>query len=358
MSQITPRQSRVIGALVGVHAGDSLGATLEFKTHTDIKSRYPNGLRSIIGGGFFEWPAGHATDDTDMTRGVLLAYRDLGRRRQTAPSAQQQQALARNPAAATEKSNDDVVKMAADYFVDWYNGDWPGRKRGRRPADIGNATVMGLRRYKNSRNLEKAGAGVGNAGNGSLMRCIPTALFQPDQALLVDESLRISRVTHDDPRCTVACAAYNTIAARLIDGALPADAVAAGEAVAVALEPEGGPEKAAAGPVTAAIRRGKTLSIADTARDGSPPDISGKCSGYVLDSLILAVAAVLDPRSFEDVVVDVVRVGHDTDTNGAIAGGLLGSRDGVEAIPDDWREVLQFADEFRAIALELTQDSE
>ena len=35
---------------------------------------YPDGLRDIVGGGPFCWPAGHATDDTDLTRAVLLAY--------------------------------------------------------------------------------------------------------------------------------------------------------------------------------------------------------------------------------------------------------------------------------------------
>jgi len=33
-----------------------------------------------------------------------------------------------------------------------------------------------------------------------------------------------------------------------------------------------------------------------------------------------------------------------------IAGGLLGVRDGVDAIPPQWTAVLQFADEFRAAA--------
>jgi ADP-ribosylglycohydrolase len=48
-----------------------------------------------------------------------------------------------------------------------------------------------------------------------------------------------------------------------------------------------------------------------------------------------------------------VRVGSDTDTNGAIAGGLLGVRDGVAATPVRWRAVLQFADEFLATADQL-----
>ncbi|KAH6988555.1 ADP-ribosylation/Crystallin J1 [Ilyonectria destructans] len=339
MSELTPRQSRTIGALLGVHVGDALGAALEFRTHTSIRSEYPSGLRSIIGGGFLRWPPGHATDDTDMTRAVLLAYRDHRRSQTNQPATE----------SSSAKEGKDVVKMAADYFVKWLEGDWPDRVRGSRPVDIGNTTANGLRLYKRTRDPSKAGSGGRSAGNGSLMRCIPTALFQPSPSLLVEESIRISRVTHDDPRCTVACAAYNTIVAQLISGTSSVSAVAAGEAISLELEGD-------AGPVTAAIRRGKELSIADTARDGPPIDMKGKFGGYVLGSLILAVAAVLDYRSLEDVLVDVVRVGHDTDTNGAVAGGLLGSRDGIEGIPSEWSNKLQFADEFRDIALELIKE--
>jgi ADP-ribosylglycohydrolase len=59
---------------------------------------------------------------------------------------------------------------------------------------------------------------------------------------------------------------------------------------------------------------------------------------------------VSDPRPLPEVLIDIVRIGNDTDTNAAIAGGLLGTRDGVTAIPRDWRRLLQFADEFTAAA--------
>jgi ADP-ribosylglycohydrolase len=93
------------------------------------------------------------------------------------------------------------------------------------------------------------------------------------------------------------------------------------------------------------------------ARNG--PDLSamkGACSGFVLDSLVLAIAAVLDTRSLEDVLVDVVRIGNDTDTNGAVAGGLLGARDGIDAVPERWKAKLQFREEFMRIGLELTTE--
>ncbi|KJZ71718.1 hypothetical protein HIM_08915 [Hirsutella minnesotensis 3608] len=239
-SQLSARQSRIVGALLGLHAGDSLGATYEFESHAAMAARRPEDIGHIVGGGAFAWPAGHATDDTDMARGVLLAYQD-------------------------RKPGDDVARLAGDYFLRWQTGDWPGRQTGSSPVDIGVATLKGLNRYHQTRDPDRAGAGQGSAGNGSLMRCLPTGLFQTDRDKLVEESVRISKVTHDDARCTV---------------------------------------------------------------------------------------------SARDLLIDVVRIGGDTDTNAAVAGGLLGARDGEEGIPAEWREKLQFAQEFREVALAMTDEQQ
>lgn len=323
-----PQQSRVIGALLALHAGDSLGATVEFKPRTHIASRYPGGLRDIIGGGPFNWPAGHATDDTDLTRAVLVAYKSRHE---------------------SQSADFDVVRASAENSLAWLDGDWPGRKLGTRPRDIGNATLRGLSLYRRTRDPDRSGAGQGSAGNGSLMRCLPTGLFQSDPELLVQESMAISKITHNDYRCVVACAVYNSIVAALIRGTAVDGAIEAGEAVAVKLEGRGG------GEVYRSVQQGKEVRIADLARRGPPSTMPGGCSGYVLDSLTVAVSALLDTRSLEDVLVDVVSIGRDTDTNAAIAGGLLGARDGEGSIPSRWEETLQFGPEFREIATLLTK---
>lgn len=323
------RLSRTTGALLALHAGDALGATLEFKPHAAIKASHPLGLHSIVGGGPFSWPAGHATDDTDLTRAVLLSYAD---------------SLLASPGANQHKS---VTYRAAEYFVAWYEGRWPDVKKGKgnTPRDVGGSTAEGILAFAASGDPTTSGTGPGRAGNGSLMRCLPTGLFQRDAHLLLAESRSISAVTHRDETCLVSCAVYNAVVAALVAGADVAYALSQGEAVAVTME--AGRE----GDVLQAIRRGRRTDIAQLARDGPPRDeYPGRCSGHVLESLSLAVAAILDRRSLEDILVDVVRIGADTDTNAAIAGGLLGARDGEEAIPKAWVDTLQFTDEFRKIA--------
>jgi ADP-ribosylglycohydrolase len=311
------RRDRVLGALLGVHAGDALGAAVEFSSHAEIRARYPHGLREIIGGGPFDWPAGHATDDTDLTRAVLLAY--------LRPGA-------------------DVVRSAAEQMLAWLRGDWPGRQIGSSPRDIGGATRTGLERYARSGDPRAAGAGAGQAGNGSLMRCIPTAMAVADRDQRIRESIQISAITHDDPWCTASCAAYNEIAAALLTAATPTRAVAAGHAVAAELsQPD----------VIQAIAYGRRLSLPEAAATGRTHLRDG-AAGLVLDSLSLAVAAVLDPRALPDILIDIVGIGNDTDTNAAIAGGLLGARDGATTIPHHWTTTLQYLTEFTTAAHTLT----
>jgi ADP-ribosylglycohydrolase len=308
---VSHRTDRIAGALLGVHAGDALGATLEFSSWSAIRERYPDGLRDIIGGGPFVWPPGHATDDTDLTRAVLLAY-------------------------LRAEAGTDVVRSAADHMLGWLDGDWPGRAPGSRPRDVGGATLAGLERYRRCRDPRAAGAGEGHAGNGSLMRCIPTAIAVADRGRRISESIEISAITHDDERAVTACAVYNEIAAALVTGLGPAHCVAIGLATARELGSD---------VVAAAIEDGQALSPALIATSGNIP-FAGAASGYVLDSLSLAVAALLDERPLAEVLVDIARIGNDSDTNAAIAGGLLGARDGSTAIPRRWTAVLQFAAEF------------
>ncbi|KAF2109791.1 ADP-ribosylation/Crystallin J1 [Lophiotrema nucula] len=316
------RKSRTLGALLGVHAGDSLGATLEFMRWSQIRKSYPKGLREIVGGGPFSWPAGHATDDTDLTRAVLLAYRDI---------------------ETKEKPAEDVrtfrlTQTAAEYSLKWFLGDWPDRDQGSTPVDVGGATRTALMNYMQSKDASKSGAGKGAAGNGSLMRCVSTGLFARSADRRIEESMAISAFTHNDVRCTVSCAAYNEMVAALVEGKTPAEAAQAGIDTAEDLE---------CSSVAEAIREGTQTSLTDIKDE--------KCSGFVLHSLKVSVAALLDPLSFEDVLVGVVGTGGDTDTNGAIAGGLLGARDGIEAIPGRWLEKLQFREEFERVAEEILE---
>jgi len=61
----------------------------------------------------------------------------------------------------------------------------------------------------------------------------------------------------------------------------------------------------------------------------------------VVDALEAAVWSLVNTNSFEDALLKAVNLGDDTDTVGAIAGGLAGLFYGYDAIPEEWLAEIQ-----------------
>ena len=289
-SMIAGIESRIAGALLGVHAGDSLGATLEFMNSAEVKRKFPKGHREIIGGGSFQWGVGDATDDTDLTMAIARAYRDGY-----------------------------SLRRAADNMAEWKLAG---------PRDIGGTTSRGLANYMRTNNPKTSGIKAEtSAANGSLMRCIATGLVRTDGRTRRRESAELSRVTHAERRAVESCVIYNDLVSCLVDGMPPADAIA----WVLANSPVSPDVKAVvAGAPATPLRH----------LDGS---------GFVLGSLGVAVWALSQDSSIENTLAETMSLGGDTDTHGAIAGGLLGAAHGVNAIPARWLAELQFADEMEGM---------
>jgi ADP-ribosyl-[dinitrogen reductase] hydrolase len=66
-------------------------------------------------------------------------------------------------------------------------------------------------------------------------------------------------------------------------------------------------------------------------------------SGWVRHTVESAVWGLLTTDSFEDAVVQVVNLGGDADTAGAVTGALAGAAYGLPAIPAAWRAALHGA---------------
>jgi ADP-ribosyl-[dinitrogen reductase] hydrolase len=58
-------------------------------------------------------------------------------------------------------------------------------------------------------------------------------------------------------------------------------------------------------------------------------------------TLGVGLTAYFSSESFEEGVVWAVNCGGDADTNGAVAGALLGARFGADAIPPRWLDALE-----------------
>lgn len=216
------------------------------------------------------------------------------------------------------------VKAAADNFLAWKRGG---------PRDIGGTTASALRAYETSGDHERSGrADDRSAANGGLMRAIATGIVRRDPERRRSEAQRVSAVTHAESRCLDAATIYCDIAGKLMDGTTP------DEAIDWALEHS---------PVSEQVK-----DVVRTARTQRADELD--TSGYVLGSLGVAVWAVSQHASLEDTLVKVVSLGKDTDTTGAIAGGLLGAAYGASAIPKRWVDKLEYAPRIREVAARLS----
>jgi ADP-ribosyl-[dinitrogen reductase] hydrolase len=280
---------RAEGILLGLACGDALGRPVEFETPARILAQYGE-VTEMLANGTWGKPAGTVTDDTEMALCLARSLVDCG---------------GFDPA--------DV----ADRFVAWYVSG---------PFDIGNMTARALSRIRDGEPWDVAGQRVweespegSNAGNGSVMRAAPLAVaLATHEAALVDASRDSSRITHADPRCTAGCAVLNlTLAGLLRDRPAPLstalDRVETPDELREALEP------VAAGELDA-----------DDLRS----------TGYVVDTLRTALWYGLHADSLERALVDVVNMGGDADTVGAVTGAVAGARLGADALPDRWLDDL------------------
>ena len=137
-------------------------------------------------------------------------------------------------------------------------------------------------------------------GNGSLMRILPLAFTDAS-----DEEIRaVSAITHGHEISMKACQIFVHVARRLL----------AGEAIRDIL-----PD----------LEYNKPFDRLQRLDQLAEEDISS--GGYVVDTLEASLWALLNGSDFEDTVLTSVNLGSDTDTTGAVAGGLAGIVYGLDS---------------------------
>lgn len=293
---------RAAGALLGLAAGDALGAGYEFGD--PLPDDAPVGM---IGGGGFGWAPGEWTDDTSMA--IPIA-----------------EAAARGDDLRDEAVLDEIVAA----WITW----------ARTAADVGIQTRAVLAEAERNGGTAAAARAASqalhertgkSAGNGSLMRTAPVALAYLHDADAAAEAARaLSSLTHWDDDAGDACVLW-TLAIRhaVLTGAVDAR---------IGL------------PALPAARRDRWAALLDDAEKRAPRDFSK--NGWVVEALqgawssihgAIAArgdAAATDGTVLVDALERAVRGGRDTDTVAAIAGGLLGGAYGASVLPSAWRRLL------------------
>lgn len=308
---------RACGALLGMAVGDALGTTYEFERMD--QPAYPQlavaPATDVVGKGPFDLAAGAITDDTQLAV-----------------------CLARSLAARGGLDPEDVGRQ----YVAWAEEAF----------DIGNQTRWSVDRLGAGESALTAGLAVWRAserraaGNGSLMRTTPIAVAYAGRPFdeLVAAAITESAITHADPRCMLACAAFDAA----IASAITTNDVATMLPAAARGLRRGGEELRArwtdaddlACLDRAVVDLEGDLAAAHDATPGvdQPAHHHYKTGGFVRVAFRLAVWHLVHTPSWRDALVDVASRGGDADTNAAIVGALLGARDGAAAIPAAWVE--------------------
>lgn len=272
-----------IGALIGSAVGDALGAPFEFtRTVGAYTQRFPEpvlgGTGEMVGGR--GWAPGEFTDDTQMA--ICLAESLLG-------------------CGGFD---------ADDLWARWVA--WAATA-----ADVGVQTraVLGWDEREGAAEAVHGRTGR-SAGNGSVMRNTPVALWTAERSL--DEMVALAaaqaRLTHHDEQNAFGAAIHAGMVRAGLHGR---DVFAAIDEVLALL------------PVAAADRWAELLAPAYEPEPGA-------MNGDVFTCLAQAVWAVRGATGFEDAMARAIDLGLDTDTVACVAGGIAGARWGIQAIPSRW----------------------
>lgn len=299
-------KKKLSNGILGLVVADALGVPVEFQTRAQLRKNPVTTMREY---GTYHQPKGTWSDDTSLT--LCLAK-------------------------SLEKKFD--LKDIAQNFVDWkYKNAFTPHGE---VFDIGITTSKAIDRLfeilnsKNYKDLEllKYEADEYTNGNGSLMRILP--LYKEIKKKGVEQEFdkiwKVSALTHGHIRSAIACLLYLILVDELIQGN----------------------EKQVAYQNTQ--KRMKTFfkqrEISENEQEHFtrliPQNITQekeetiKSSGYVIDSLEASIWCFLTTNSYKEAVLKAVNLGEDTDTIGAITGGLAGVFYGKENLPKDWWSVV------------------
>ena len=287
--------------VMGVVTGDALGCPVQFESREEVAAHPIEGMR---GYGTFHLPAGSWTDDSSLTLALLDSIRVRG--------------------------GIDPDHIMGN-FVDWLdNGAFTPYGYA---YDIGRGTMQAILQYKRERNpLKCGGTGEGNNGNGSLMRIMPACLYscvkKLSDAAAVDVIHRVGSLTHAHIRANIGCGLYWFMIREVLDGTGSLhERLQAGLDKGFAYYDKNPENKAEVN---------HYCRLRDLAALKQVPAEEIRGSGYVVATLEAVAWSLITTDSFEEALLKAVNLGEDTDTVGAIAGGLAALYYGYDAIPAEW----------------------
>lgn len=290
--------------LIGTAIGDALGVPVEFQPRGYLKANLVTDMREY---GTHDQPKGTWSDDTSLM--LCLAE------------------------SMVEGLDSNTL---AQKFIAWKNDNlWTPHGW---VFDIGIGTRVAIERLEDGMTPELAG-GIHewDNGNGSLMRILPLVLHIKDQDIeeRYEWTKKISSITHAHLRSVMACFYYLEFAKKIIEGK---DKFQAYNELQSELTQYF--EQRKINPIE--IHKFHRLLNDDISK---VEEDNIKSSGYVMDTLEASIWCILTTNNYKDAVLKAVNLGHDTDTTGAVTGGLAALIYGMDTIPNEWINMLARKDD-------------
>ncbi len=308
----TALESRALGCMVGLAVGNVLGLAVESRSRSEVRSRLG------ASGPFKRLPMEERDRvwDDDLAMAMALS-----------------QCLVALPLGATRL---DTSAIQSAYLAWLRTGS---RGIGTLTQEVLIKTAAGEARAAERVWQSRCGWGQRPLGNGSAMRIAPLGLaFSGDPSQIADLAGQDAAITHWDPACRQTAAAIALLTAALIRG--ESDPIAFAQTHA--------------GPIDADVAEAwRPMSLQALEARG----LDGQDMGSTLLALTVAVSVLKSGMPYAAALPWVIRQGGDTDTNGAIVGALLGARDGLAAIPQEWRKCISEEDRILEVGRQLLQRS-
>jgi ADP-ribosylglycohydrolase len=334
--------------LLGLAVGDALGAPLEGLSSQQIKSHYGR--------------VGNYVDGVQAWKRKPYRWRSHG-----LYSDDTQQALALCDVLIDHRRMDQGRLADLYLALATPKGSFVGAHRG-----IGRSFRQVLAALE--RGVPPHLAGQSTAGIGAAMRIAPVPLyFSGEPGPMFESVMAASLMTHRDIRSLSGALAVAHAVRRLLAGEprdpslmlwVASDLVKDEKRIAaefgdvvIKLGSHAGSMSRAIAHVESLLdlpRERALVALVDEAnRHGAEPSCKRPTQGFPPACIPTCLLLLLTTDSFEEAVMDVVNLGGDADTAGAILGAMAGAYYGADAIPERWLDGLQNREgvELRALAL-------
>ena len=314
-----------VDGMLGLVVGDALGMPVQFLSRSDVKSAP---IFTMDGFGTYDMPVGAWSDDGSMAIATL-------------------DSILNNKGI----NYDDIMRS----FYDWtFNGKYTPTGKA---FDQGCTCMEAIMNYAKDQDYSSCGkVGEYANGNGALMRIMPVCLYSfvryKNGEITIDVALeyihQATTLTHNHLRARTANGIYFFMIKSILDekGTLT-DRLQLGIDEA---------KRFYNSQLFNMLEWRHFFRLENLNEFAKVQEKDIRSSGYVIDSLEAAVWSLITTKSFEEGLLRAVNLGDDTDTVGAIAGGLAALYYGYNSIPENWRSTIIKRDEIINLSMRAQEE--